>query len=238
VKEETLLPATRRRLTIRELPEALRPRERLQRLGAEALSDQELLAILLGTGSQAESALELARRLLVQFGDGRSLAEASVEELRAVPGIGLAKAAQVRAAVELGRRLAGQVPHRITLDRPERVAAFLRVEMAHLDREQFRVLLLDARNRLIHQHVVAVGGLDSAPVHPREVFKEAIKRSAASVILAHNHPSGDPEPSAPDLGVTRRLCRAGEILGIEVVDHIIVAQGGFVSFRAKGLLER
>ncbi|HEY8531410.1 MAG TPA: DNA repair protein RadC [Limnochorda sp.] len=232
------MPATGRRMTIRELPETLRPRERLQRLGPEALSDQELLAILLGTGNQEESALDLARRILAQFGVGRSLAEASVEELREIPGVGLAKASQIRAAVELGRRLAGYVPQRIRLDRPERVAEFLRVEMAHLDREQFRVLLLDARSRLIHQHVVAVGGLDSAPVHPREVFKEAIKRSAASVILAHNHPSGDPEPSAPDLGVTRRLCRAGEILGIEVVDHIIVAQGGFVSFRAKGLLER
>lgn len=232
------MPAIGSRITIRELPENLRPRERLRMLGPEALTDQELLAILLGTGSQAESALDLARRILAEYGVGRSLAEASVEELCRIPGVGLAKAAQVQAAVELGRRLSGTLPDRITLARPEVVAAFLRSQMAHLDREQFRVLLLDARNRLIYQHVVAVGGLDSAPVHPREVFKEAIKRSAAAVILAHNHPSGDPEPSAPDLGVTRRLCRAGEILGIDVADHIIVAQGGFVSFRAKGLLER
>ncbi|WP_144440635.1 RadC family protein [Limnochorda pilosa] len=228
----------RHRMSIRELPESLRPRERLRLLGPEALTDQELLAILLGTGSQTESALDLARRILAEYGAGRPLAEASVEELNRIPGVGLAKAAQVRAALELGRRWSGAVPERIILARPEAVAAFLRAQMAHLDREQFRVLLLDARNRLMHQHVVALGGLDSAPVHPREVFKEAIKRSAAAVILAHNHPSGDPEPSDPDLGITRRLCRAGEILGIDVADHIVVAQEGYVSFRARGLLDR
>ena len=225
-------------LTIRDLPLSERPRERLTRLGAEALSEQELLACLLGRGVAGESVLISARRLLAAFGSLRGIAEASVEQLSHVHGIGPAKAVQLKAAIELARRMAlasnGQRP---VVDSVESAAALLRPHLLDKQKEHFVALLLDNRHHLIRISPIAVGSLSATLVHPRELFKEAIAASAAAVIVAHNHPSGDPEPSAHDVEITTRLVDAGSLLGIEVLDHLIVAAGGVVSLKAAGIIQ-
>lgn len=229
-----------RPLRIRDWPADERPRERLLRLGPAALADAELLAIVLRTGRAGETALDLARRVL---GLGREAGLVGVaglhpEELAALPGVGPAKAAQLQAALELGRRaVVASRPSAPRFRGPEDVAAGLVAEMGVLDREQFRVLLLDSRHGLIGTEVVAVGGLDHVPADPREVFKPAVRRSAAALIAVHNHPSGDPEPSARDLSLTQRLRDAGRVLGIPLLDHIVVARGGYVSLAARGLVD-
>ncbi|MCG0278157.1 MAG: DNA repair protein RadC [Thermanaeromonas sp.] len=222
--------------TIKDLPEDLRPRERMLAFGAQALSNAELLAILLRTGNPQETALEVAQRLLSQPGGLRYLAEVSLEELKAQKGIGLAKAAQIKAAIELGRRLAAFRPERPLIKRPADAACLLMDEMRYLDREHFRTISLNTKNRVLAIDNVAVGSLNSSYVHPREVFKGPVRRSAAAVILVHNHPSGDPAPSLEDIQVTRRLVEAGKVLGIEVLDHLILGDGSFVSMKEKGLL--
>ncbi|MBC7347551.1 MAG: DNA repair protein RadC [Clostridia bacterium] len=215
----------------------MRPRERLAAGGPEALSSAELLAIILRTGWREESALALAQRLLARPRGLRYLAEAGYAELAALKGMGPAKAAQVKAAVELGRRLAqaGQAA-RTVIRSPLDVAALFMEEMRYLDREHFRVLLLNTKNQVLAQEKVSVGSINSSIVHPREVFKRAIKESAAALILVHNHPSGDPAPSREDLEVTKRLMEAGKILGIAVLDHVIIGDGRYLSLREKGLL--
>ncbi|MBE3580046.1 MAG: DNA repair protein RadC [Thermoanaerobacteraceae bacterium] len=222
--------------TIKKLPEDLRPRERMLLAGAQALSNAELLAILLRTGTPRENALDLAQRLLAQPGGLRYLAEVSLEELKEQKGIGLAKAAQIKAAVELGRRLAAYSAHRPVIQQPGDVAALLMDEMRYLDREHFRTISLNTKNRILAVDNVAVGSLNASLVHPREVFKGPIKRSAAAIILVHNHPSGDPSPSVEDIQVTRRLAEAGRLLGIEVLDHVVLGDGSFVSMKERGLL--
>ncbi|MGB9887236.1 MAG: RadC family protein [Moorellales bacterium] len=222
---------------IKSLPEEVRPRERLARLGPEALSDAELLAIILRTGWAEESALELAHRLLAQPRGREYLARAGLAELAAVKGMGPAKAAQVKAAVELGRRLAQTAPSsRPVIRSPAEVAELVMEEMRYLDREHFRTLSLNTKNRVLYLDTISVGSLNSSLVHPREVFKRAVMHSAASVILIHNHPSGDPTPSAEDIEVTRRLVQAGNILGIAVLDHLVIGDGRYVSFKEQGLL--
>lgn len=222
--------------TIKDLPEDLRPRERMVTFGVQALSNAELLAILLRTGNPQETALELAQRLLSQPGGLRYLAEASLEELKSQKGIGLAKAAQIKAAIELGRRLAAFRPERPLIQNPADAAYILMDEMRYLDREHFRTISLNTKNRVLAIDNVAVGSLNSSYVHPREVFKGPVRRSAAAVILVHNHPSGDPAPSLEDIQVTRRLVEAGKVLGIEVLDHLILGDGSFISMKEKGLL--
>lgn len=227
-------------LPLRALPPGERPRERLLAEGEAALTDAELLAILFrtGNGSGGESAVELARRLLARAGDRPPLAwlaEASVEELRQVPGIGLTKAVTIRAALELGRRL-GEAPAVGEAIRvPRDAARFLMARMRGLPQEEFRTVLLNTRHRVIGLERVSLGDLDSSPAAPREVFREPIRRGAAAVILAHNHPSGDPEPSPDDLAVTGRLVQAGRLLGIDVLDHIIIGHNGYVSLRERGV---
>lgn len=225
------------RPTMKELPEDSRPRERLLKEGAEALSEIELLAILLGTGSREVTALELASLVMARFKSLRLLVDATVEELSEVKGVGPAKASQVKAALELARRLSqfSDLP-RPVIKSPDDAAGLVMEEMRHLDREHFRALLLNTRNQVIGTDKVSVGTLNSSTVHPRELFRSAIKRSAASVILVHNHPSGDPTPSREDLDITARLGEAGKIIGIEVLDHIIIGDNRFTSFKAKGLL--
>ena len=226
-------------LTVKDLPVSERPRERLTRLGAESLSEQELLACLLGRGVAGESVLLSARRLLATFGSLRGIAEASVERLTELHGIGTAKAVQLKAAVELARRLStptdGQRP---VIDSVEAAEAVVRPHLLDKQKEHVVALLLDNRHRLIRISPVAVGSLSASLVHPRELFKEAIGACAAAVIVAHNHPSGDPSPSEHDMELTKRLVEAGELLGIEVLDHLILGREGTVSLRAAGLFGR
>ncbi|MBM3142696.1 MAG: JAB domain-containing protein [Chloroflexi bacterium] len=224
--------------TVHDLPLSERPRERLLKLGSEALSSQEVLALILGRGVKGESVIVTAQKLLSKFGNLKNLASASVEELTQIKGIGPAKAAQIKAAFELSRRLedfSSEVPE-ITVKSPDDVVKAAKNQLKGKKKEHFLVLCLDTRNHLINIHKVSIGSLDSSIVHPREVFKEAISSSAASVIFAHNHPSGDPTPSEDDIKLTKRLVEAGEIIGIEVLDHIIVCDRDHLSMKARNLL--
>ncbi|MGB4171054.1 MAG: DNA repair protein RadC [bacterium] len=230
-------------LTIKDLPLESRPRERLVKLGAQALSTSELIALLLGTGSRTETALQLAQRLLAGncpglHGSGlRALQDASVEELSKLHGIGLAKATLIKAALELGRRLVAESQDaRPVIKTPQEAAALVMEEMRYLDREHFRVLLLSTKNHLIAIETGFVGSLNSSLVHPRELFRTCIRRSAAAIILLHNHPSGDPTPSQEDIQLTHRLCECGALLGIDVLDHIIIGDGVYVSMKEEGII--
>ena len=226
----------RRRYTIKQLPPELRPRERLLEAGPSALSDGELLGLLFGIGSREKTAVELAGEVISEAGGLHGLYDVSVHELMQVNGIGEAKACIILAAVELGRRI-GQVrnPGRPVISSPADVERLLRGRIANLDRENFVVVLLNTKNEVIETSTVSVGTLGASLVHPREVFKPAVRASAASVILAHNHPSGKVEPSREDREVTRRLGEAAGILGIEVLDHVIVGDGYF-SMKEHGML--
>ena len=223
--------------TIHDLPVSERPRERLQKFGAEALSAQEILALILGRGIAGESVMVTAQRLLSQFGSLKGIAGASIEELAKVRGIGLAKAAQIRAAFELASRLEGyQESGKLeTVKTPEDVIALVRSRLKGKKKEYFLALLLDTRNQLIRVAEISIGSLDSSIVHPREVFKEAVSASAASVLFAHNHPSGDPEASEDDINLPKRLAEAGEIMGIDVLDHIIIGEQKYLSLKREGL---
>jgi DNA repair protein RadC len=236
--------------TVRDLPREERPRERLQRFGAEALSAQELLAIILGRGVAGRSVMTITQELLARFGSVQGISAASMEELAGIKGVGRAKAAQIKASFELAKRKDLENPHsEYDIKDPQSIAGMVGATLKDMKKEHFVVIALSTRNKTIHMPypiVVSTGTLNASLVHPREVFKEAISRSASSVVLAHNHPSGDTEPSEEDLRITRRLAEAGRIVGIEVLDHIIVgrkvrqAEGGtkreYFSFREKGLL--
>ena len=222
-------------VVMRELPSHERPRERLLLLGERHLSTRELLAILLRTGTARESALTLADRLLAYAGSLRRLAAMSPEDLLQVPGIGPAKAAQIKAALELARRLALEPRHeRLAVRHPRDVAGLLMADLRDLDREVFKVIMLDAKHRVLAIETLSVGDLTGTLVHPRELFKDAMRRSSAAVILVHNHPSGDPEPSPDDIDLTRRLVAGGRLLGIEVLDHIIIGDNRYVSLKERG----
>jgi DNA repair protein RadC len=224
-------------MTIHDLPVAERPRERLQSLGVEALSAQEILALILGRGISGESVMITAQRLLSQFGGLKGIAAASLEELSQVRGIGIAKASQLKAAVELANRVEGysESVGKIPLKTPEDIANLVQGRLKDKKKEYFLAILLDTRNQLIRTAEISVGSLDSSIVHPREVFKEAISASAASVIFVHNHPSGDTEASEDDIALTKRLAQAGEIVGIDVLDHIIIGGKSYISLKRQGL---
>jgi DNA repair protein RadC len=226
-----------RRPRLKDLPEEERPRERLCSAGAPALKDSELLAILLRTGTARETAIDLAQRLLTQFGDFRALGNATVSELRKIKGIGPAKAAEIKAAMEIARRYrslsAGERPR---FSAPEAVFARFHEKMRDVKVEQVWVLMLDKKNRLIRESMVSQGSLDGSLVHQREAFKDAMRESASAVIFVHNHPSGDPAPSEDDRELTRRLVQTGEIVGIKVLDHVIIGENDYVSLADRGLI--
>ncbi|MFM1652352.1 DNA repair protein RadC [Brevibacillus sp. B_LB10_24] len=221
--------------SMKNVPMYERPRERLLHKGAGQLADAELLAILLRTGSEKETAFDLAQRLLSVFGDLQGIVQASHEELRRIKGIGPVKAVELHAALELGRRLV-QRPQkrRVAIRLPRDVAELMMPEMQHLTQEHFVCLYLNTKNQVIGKQTVFVGSLDASIVHPREVFKEAIKRSSASIICLHNHPSGDPTPSREDIAVTRTLREAGDLIGIALLDHVIIGDGRYVSLKEQG----
>lgn len=222
-------------LKIRDVHEADRPRERLMRQGAQSLSNQELLAILLRTGTREESVLALANRVLLNFEKLHALKHATLEEIIGIKGIGEAKAVQLLAAIELGRRLAQkEVEDRYTIRSPEDAANFLMQDMTALQQEHFVVLFLNTKNQVIHQKTIFIGSLNASIVHPREIYREAVKRSAASIICAHNHPSGVPTPSPEDIDVTNRLVEAGIIIGVDLLDHVIIGDHQFISMKEKG----
>jgi len=220
---------------IKEMPEDQRPRERLMQSGPGALTDAELLGIIIRDGSARESAVDLGRRLLAQFGGLRGLAERRVTELCAAEGIGPAKASQVMAALALARRLgADSLKKGVALNGSRVVFEHFFPRLRGEKHERFIVVLLDTKNRVIRDVEVAMGGLASSPALPRDVFRYAVTEPASAVIFVHNHPSGDPKPSQDDLALTRRLSEAGDVLGIRVLDHVIVAEEGYVSLADMG----
>ncbi len=228
-------------LRIRELPPEDRPREKLARLGSQALSESEMLAILLSTGRKGQNVVELARHLLLKFGSLGALARASVRDLEAIDGIGPAKACQIAAAFGLGQRLTAETLIRTRIDSPELVYGLLGAEMQALTKESLRTVLLDTRYHLIKIAEISLGSLNESVAHPREIFEAAIRYSAFAFILVHNHPSGDPSPSEADHRLTRRLAEAAQLLQINLLDHVIIggpttARKPFFSFKEHGVL--
>jgi DNA repair protein RadC len=214
-----------------------RPREKLSRLGAGSLGDNELIAIVVGSGSRRGNALALANHILENAGGLHGIPRTGLDELRRLDGMGAAKAAQVLAAIELGRRtLLRCPPARIQFGNPRDVAAYLLPQFGSKPVEQFGLVMLDTKHRLLRTAVISVGTLDSSHAHPREIFREATSASAAAIVLFHNHPSGDPSPSRDDVDLTVRLVRAGELMGIDVIDHVILADTRYFSFRESGRL--
>lgn len=223
-------------LMMRDIPTNERPRERLQKHGEQSLATSELVALILRTGSGKENVLRLAERLLARFGDVAGLSRASLKELQEVKGIGPAKAIEIKAALELGRRLAAHAPsERPCIRTPDDAANLLMSEMCLLEQEHLRVLLLDTRKRVTKVVTVYIGTINSSVVRIAEVMRPAIKESAASFLVAHNHPSGDPAPSPEDVRVTQALYEAGQLFNIELVDHIIIGRQRYVSLRTRGL---
>ncbi len=224
-------------IMIRDLPLEERPREKLKNLGAGVLSNAELLAILIRSGSRDESAIQVATRILVRGGGLRNLPGLSLEELQENKGIGPDKAAMIKAALELGSRLATTLPERSgSITTPKQAADLFMEDLRYKKKEYFKILLLNTKNHVISKEEISVGSLSASIVHPREIFNIPMRKSAASVILIHNHPSGDPAPSREDLEVTRRLVDGGNLLGVTVRDHIIIGDGRFFSFREQGLI--
>jgi DNA repair protein RadC len=232
-------------LRVCDMPAQLRPREEFERLGAEHVSDAVLLALILRTGTPGLNVVEVAQRLLSAFGSLTALAKSSLKEIQSQHGIGPVKAQMIRASMELAQRLSREhLGERPLITTPEQAAAALRERARVLRKERFWALMLDARNRLISEpQQISEGTLTSSLVHPRELFRKALEYSCASIILAHNHPSGDPTPSAEDIKVTRQLISAGEVMGIKVLDHIVIGHRkhhsgcDYLSLREAGLVK-
>lgn len=219
-------------ILVKELPENLRPRERLLEYGPQALSDQELLAIMLRTGTRKQDVLSVAYQLLMTSEHLSMLRNASVEELKQIDGIGQAKAIELLAAIEFGRRVSQSSLPRLTKIDSTAIAGKLLVnQMQHYQQEKLIALFLNTKNYVIKQKIVFIGTVNSSVAHPREIFREAVKYPTARIIIAHNHPSGDPSPSPADLIFTKRLISCGEIMGVEILDHIIVAGERYISLQ-------
>lgn len=222
-------------MNLKSLPATERPRERLARYGADALSTIELLAILLGSGTKKASVLQLAAELLGHFGSIQRLSEATLQELQEVQGIGNAKAVQLQAVFAAARRIEGRQRGEL-IDTPNAIYELIRDELSNGPVEMLLILLRDVRRRLIHREILSKGTLTELLLHPREVFHAAIRHRAHSIILAHNHPSGDPTPSVQDIEMTQILSSVGKMVGIELSDHLIIGQGKYVSLREKKLM--
>lgn len=228
-------------LPINKWPDSDRPREKLINYGSEALSSSELLSIILRTGiknnGKSRSALDLAKIILSGIGGLNELLEISVSELAEIKGIGWVKACQIVASVELGKRVLSEKNGNLASFRcSDEVANYYTPLLKDLKKEQFRVVLFNIKNKIVREVIISQGSLTSSIVHPREVLKAAIKASAASMVFLHNHPSGDPEPSIDDIEITNRLCKSCAIVGINVLDHIIIAESGYFSFKQKNML--
>ena len=230
--ETIIQPAYR----IMDLHESDRPRERLAMLGPQALSNAELIAILLRVGVTGESAVQVGQRLLQKFNGLSGLHRAPFDELMDQHGLGEAKASQIKAAIELGRRLTLEAPEeRPTINSPADAAALVSYEMSALEQEHLRVILLDRRNRALETVEVYKGSVNSSQIRVGEIFKEAVRKNASALVVVHNHPSGDPTPSPDDVAVTRAIVQAGKLLDVEVLDHLVIGQGRWVSLKERGL---
>ncbi|MDF2606722.1 MAG: repair protein RadC [Bacillales bacterium] len=224
-------------VTIKELPINERPREKVLNYGFSSLSNAELIAILLRTGTRKESSIQIANKLLIQLNGLKNILHTTLEEITSIKGIGPTKAVQLLTAIELGKRInQSSKDDKYTIRSPHDCADYLKCEMSTLRQEHFVCLYLNTKNQVISKQTVFIGSLNSSIVHPREVFNTAIRKSAASVICAHNHPSGDPTPSKEDIDVTKRLVECGKIIGIELLDHIIIGDDTYVSLKEKGYL--
>ncbi|ABW19306.1 RadC family protein [Alkaliphilus oremlandii] len=225
-------------MSIKNMPMSERPREKLLSFGSQSLSNAELLAIILSTGTKDRTAIDLARSILNTSTEGlRGLKDCTIEELSQVKGVGLAKASQIIAAVELGKRISLTTKvNNYKIKGPDDVSNLLMEEMRYLNKEIFNILLLTTKHDIIAIENISVGSLNASIVHPREVFNRAIKRSSSAIILAHNHPSGDPNPSGEDINITKRLIEAGNIIGISVLDHIIIGDGVYFSMKEHKLI--
>jgi DNA repair protein RadC len=219
-------------MRIKDFSSEQRPRERLCKLGASALSDAELLAILLKIGNKQENVIEMSQRLIAKYGLEK-LAHCSLQELQQIKGIGEAKACEILAAFELSKRVNSFGNQKKYIKSAQEVFSYFNLRLKEAQQEEFHILLLDTKNGIIREEKVSLGLLNSSLVHPREVFKAAIKESANAIIIVHNHPSGDPTPSKEDLEVTQRLIDAGEVLGIKVLDHVIVGRNGYWSWKER-----
>ena len=224
--------------TIKDLPLNERPREKLYRYGVKSLSNSELIAVIIRTGNKGDTAIQLAERIISLDDRGIGfLSDATIEELTDVKGIGNCKAAQLLAAIELGKRISAyKKEDNIRISGPNDITDLLMEEMRYLKKEYFKIAILDTKNQIITIENISIGNLNSSIVHPREVFNRAIKRSANSIILVHNHPSGDPTPSSEDINITNRLIEAGSILGIKVLDHIIIGDNKYISFKERNII--
>ena len=230
-----------KQLMMKDLPASERPREKLMNHGAEALSNAELLAILLRTGTQEESVMRLAERILIEAGeDGLGgLAHSSIESLMKRKGVGEAKAITIAAALELGKRVAiGNSKKRVIIRSSDDIANYMMPRLRYCDREHFYAILLNTKNHVIASPLISIGTLSESLVHPRELFKEAINHSSSSIILVHNHPSGDPSPSREDIMMTRRIIEGGRLLDIQILDHVIIGDNTYISLREQGYFDR
>lgn len=228
------------RLLMKEMPEGDRPYEKLERLGARAMSDAELLSIIIRSGTKKESALQLGQRIMSTAGDRglMMLQEHSLEELMEIQGIGKVKALQIKASLELGNRTidkARNTPRR-QVKTPEDARSVLEEQLRSCPREELHMIMLDIRNRVIRTVRLSEGGLSSAVIQPRDLFREAVKANAASIILVHNHPSGDPSPSQDDIDSSLRLMEMGGLMGIRVVDHLVISLSGYISMKQEGMI--
>lgn len=224
-------------LKIMDLPENERPQERLIRYGAEVLSNSELLAVILRTGTKKQNVINLSSFLLKERGGLNGLINSTYEELKEIDGIGIVKAAEIMALAEISKRFRSfKSGEDYRISNPKDAADYVMDEMKYLQKEHLRVIMLNTKNMVICSKDVSMGSLNSSIVHPREIYTEAIKRCSASIIICHNHPSGDPTPSLEDINITKRLAECGKIIGIELIDHIVIGDGTFISLKEKGVL--